>query len=126
MNMENSSLIRFGKLGLGGLGSLAVLALTLAGVVRIAPWALIARGVKPYGVVLIYSAVFFFPYLFMSSLIQPGEAVFMSDAEEGVMGSYGAQNENVRRYRRQMLAIVFGVVVTGICVFSSNLHASGY
>jgi hypothetical protein len=50
--------------------------------------------------------------------------VSVEDEEEGgVMDSYGTQNAITRRYRRHMISIVFGVLVTAVCVVASMMAA---
>jgi len=112
----NDSLLRIGKIVAGAVGMLAVLGGTVIGVINLDPARLFARGLRPWGFVVLYGVVFLFPYLLTSSLIQPGEAVFAPESSDGVMGSYGTQDAISRRYRRHMLAVFAGVIFTGACI----------
>jgi hypothetical protein len=114
-------MLRIAKILFGALGTFFFLSGTLSGLLKISPWHLFESGRHPAGVLVIYGVVFVFPYLLMSGIIKPGEAVLTTDDEEGVMGSYGTQTAIAGRYRRQMIAIVFGVIVTMVCVAATYL-----
>lgn len=118
--MNSWTPIRIGKIVIGGIGTFYVLSGTLTGAINLAPWHLFESGMRPVGIGLLYAVVFAFPFFLMSGIIPQGEAVMSTDSDEGVMGSYGTQSAVAERYRRHMISIVFGVMVTGVAVFVSR------
>jgi len=121
--MRNNHVMRLLKLVFGVLGTFAVLYGAFSGFLDVRPWRMLFGGGQVRGkffiVLGILALIFIFPYLFGSSIMNPPKEIDSEDKGNNLMGSYIAHDTSAQSYSNTMVGMLFGVVITGVCIVLS-------
>lgn len=101
----------------GGVGTLLIIAGTIAGYIALSPWNIL---IVPVGQKLVIASIFalcsMFPYLLASGILVNGEPSSPTFEGNAPLGSFAAQDETSSNYTRTVAAVAFAVVVMGFCI----------